>query len=210
MGIIPSEHIPIDLVHPNDWNPNHMQGKVYEFLKKNISSKGFYQPIVVIKDPNSEGYVIIDGEHRWRAAKESGFEEIEVKVLDIPLTLAKAETINANRIKGIFNPLELGGLLNTIKLELPSDILLDDICVIPPLEIELLTDISNEMDLGKEGREEIKKVQKNFQISLRFENKNDCDEVKELLVALLNRSEEVNMNGTIVKRALEAYLAETA
>jgi hypothetical protein len=58
------------------------------------------------------------------------------------------------------------------------------------------------------GREEVKKVQKNFQLMVRFENKKDMTTTKELLNNLLAEDGGVNMNGTMVKRALEAYILE--
>jgi ParB-like chromosome segregation protein Spo0J len=47
-----------------------MKDSVYEFLKKNIRTKGFYQPIICIEENGR--YIIVDGEHRYRAAVEEG------------------------------------------------------------------------------------------------------------------------------------------
>ena len=60
-----------------------------------IEKNGFCQAVVVTSD-----YVIIDGEHRWRAMQELGETEIEVKVLPVTEDEAKLLTINFNETKG--------------------------------------------------------------------------------------------------------------
>ena len=69
--MIESKNVPIDSIHPNSWNPNVMKGSVYEFLKRSIKDLGFVQPVLVTRDGT-----IIDGEHRWKAAKEVGQKEL--------------------------------------------------------------------------------------------------------------------------------------
>jgi hypothetical protein len=109
--IVESKIVPIDSIRPNNYNPNSMRPNIYSFLKKSIKKRGFVQPIVVTKDG-----VIIDGEHRWKALKELGEPEVEVKVLDLTEAEAKAETLNFNLTKGTFDIDKLGKML----LELDS------------------------------------------------------------------------------------------
>ena len=56
---------------PNTYNPNEMTKRQQTTLAKEIKTKGFLQPILVNKQ-----HIIIDGEHRWRAAQEAKLEEI--------------------------------------------------------------------------------------------------------------------------------------
>lgn len=104
--LIESKIVPIDSVRPNDWNLNEMEDSVYQFLKQNIKKRGFTDAILVTKEGT-----IIDGEHRWRAMKEVGATEIEVKVLDLTDEEAKAETTNRSLLRGTMNQEKLALIL---------------------------------------------------------------------------------------------------
>jgi hypothetical protein len=99
-----------------------MKGSVYDFLKRSIKKHGFIQPIVITK----EG-VIIDGEHRWKALKELGSSQVEVKVLNITEAEAKANTINFNLTKGILDVDALGKLLLELDSEWGKDLLQENL-----------------------------------------------------------------------------------
>lgn len=51
-----------------------------EELAKSISENGVIQPILVVKDEN--GYTIVAGERRWRAAKKAGLTKIPAIIKD--------------------------------------------------------------------------------------------------------------------------------
>ena len=104
--LVESKIVPIDEIRENTYNPNVMRDSVYQFLKRSIKKRGFVQPIIVTKDG-----VIIDGEHRYKACKELGMPEVEVKVLNLTEEEAKSETLNFNLTKGTFDIDLLGRLL---------------------------------------------------------------------------------------------------
>lgn len=54
--------------------------KKLEELAKSIEENGVIQPILVVKDEN--GYTIVAGERRWRAAKKAGLKEIPAIIKD--------------------------------------------------------------------------------------------------------------------------------
>ena len=116
MKFIESKRVPIDSIKPNSYNPNVIKGSVYDFLKRSIKKVGFVQPIVVTSDG-----VIIDGEHRWKACKDNGETEIEVKVLAISESEAKAATINFNMTKGVLDADKLGKMLLEMEREMGGD-----------------------------------------------------------------------------------------
>lgn len=122
MKMVESKIVPIDSIHPNKWNPNQMKGNVYDFLKRSIKKRGFIQPIVV-----TEEGTIIDGEHRFKALKELGATEVEVKVLHISEADAKAETINFNLTKGVLDVDKLGKLLLELDSEWGKDLLKENV-----------------------------------------------------------------------------------
>lgn len=66
----------IGSIHINSWNPKHPNAKEYDNVKRSIEVNGFAQPILVRRD--GEQYEIIDGQHRYLAAKELGYNEIYI------------------------------------------------------------------------------------------------------------------------------------
>lgn len=78
--------IPIDSVIPNDWNDNVMGEDMFEHLGLTMSRFGNLQPILVWDRRKSTDYsgkmIIVDGEHRWRAAKDNGDTEISCVIID--------------------------------------------------------------------------------------------------------------------------------
>ena len=53
--------VPIEMVSPNDYNPNSVAGKEMDLLYTSIKQDGYTQPVVTIHDPKRNRYVIIDG-----------------------------------------------------------------------------------------------------------------------------------------------------
>jgi hypothetical protein len=77
------EYVPIDSLLPNPWNPNVQDAATFEMLVQSILDDGFDTPILVRADN-----VIIDGEHRWRAAQDPriGMTEIPIVRMDVSQT----------------------------------------------------------------------------------------------------------------------------
>lgn len=83
------------VLKPNQYNPNKQDETEFELLKLSIQKDGFTLPVVANKDN-----VIIDGEHRWRAALALGLPEIPVVPLDLDETRMKLSTIRHNKARG--------------------------------------------------------------------------------------------------------------
>ncbi len=65
----------IDRLSPNDYQPRlQMDDARLEELAASIKANGVIQPIVVRK--TAEGYRIIAGERRWRAARRAGLTRV--------------------------------------------------------------------------------------------------------------------------------------
>lgn len=95
--------LPIESVQPNPWNPNEMDEHVYARLVDEIDENGFISPINVV--PMEDGsYRIIGGEHRWRAAKELGYTDIQCVILEDARwsdeDLQKFQTVKLNILSG--------------------------------------------------------------------------------------------------------------
>lgn len=97
--------IKISLIKPNKLQPRKAfnEEKLRE-LKDSIKEKGIIQPVIV--RTTEEGYELIAGERRFRAAKELGHEEIPVIIKEVndadSLELALIENIQREEL----NPVE--------------------------------------------------------------------------------------------------------
>lgn len=93
--------VPIDKVIANDYNPNSVAPPEMKLLRLSIEEDGYTQPIVTFYDDAEDIYVIIDGFHRYRCAKEYfDLKEVPVSVVDKPLQDRIASTIRHNRARG--------------------------------------------------------------------------------------------------------------
>jgi ParB family chromosome partitioning protein len=100
--------VDIDLLSPNDHQPRRTFDEgLLEELARSIQAKGVIQPLLV--RPSGNGYRIIAGERRWRAAQRAGLMKVPVVVRDVPgdtaqqhLELALIENIQRENL----NPLE--------------------------------------------------------------------------------------------------------
>lgn len=93
--ILEAEMWEIDRLRPNDWNPNAMDDKTYELARLSIEEEGFSDPIDV--DPTG---LILDGEHRWRLAKDMGMTHVPVFIKERYNEDAKITTIRKDRTHG--------------------------------------------------------------------------------------------------------------
>lgn len=96
----------LDQIKPNEYNPNRQSDNDFDLLLRSITEDGFTQPIVAVRtaddDPNKGEYpfTIVDGEHRWRAASELGYEEVPLAVVPMTLEQARIATLRHNRARG--------------------------------------------------------------------------------------------------------------
>jgi ParB family chromosome partitioning protein len=80
--LAPTTEVDVDQISPNEHQPRHrMEDARLDELAQSIKSNGVIQPIVVRK--MAEGYRIIAGERRWRAAQRAGLTRVPVVVRDV-------------------------------------------------------------------------------------------------------------------------------
>lgn len=98
--------VPIDMVEPNDYNPNSVAVKEMSLLYTSISHDGYTQPIVTIYDPAKKKYIIVDGFHRYFTAKkhkdilERNCGMLPIVVIDKDINERMAATVRHNRARG--------------------------------------------------------------------------------------------------------------
>ena len=94
-----------DLLRPNKFQPRtQMDDARIDDLARSIRANGIIQPIVVRKV--EQGYEIIAGERRWRAAQRAGLHRVPVVVRDIPEDRLLAVALIENVQREDLNPIE--------------------------------------------------------------------------------------------------------
>lgn len=115
--------VDIEQVTPNDYNPNIMADAKFEMLGEDVGAEGMDQPLVVRPDPDNEGrYVIVDGEHRYRAAKAAGHSKVLVTVKDWDETTAKLRTIRRNLLRGELDRAKFTRLVQEVSKDTELDV----------------------------------------------------------------------------------------
>jgi ParB-like chromosome segregation protein Spo0J len=106
------EYMPVMGLKPNAYNPNRQNEHDFQLLLRSITEDGFTQPVVAVViskehllDEKFKGYkvgdiVIVDGEHRWRAAQHLGLTEIPVVKVTMTPEQMRIATLRHNRARG--------------------------------------------------------------------------------------------------------------
>jgi len=97
--------LPLDALKPGKYQPRtKMDEASLQELAASIRAQGIMQPILV--RPLGNGYEIIAGERRWRAARLVGLAEVPTLVREIPDEAAAAMSLIENIQRENLNPLE--------------------------------------------------------------------------------------------------------
>lgn len=83
-GSSPLRMLPLASIRPLPGNPRkHFDETALAELAASIASRGVIQPIIVRPHPEGEGYQLVAGERRWRAAQKARIHEIPALVRDL-------------------------------------------------------------------------------------------------------------------------------
>lgn len=97
--------LPLERLQRGRYQPRtHMAPEALNELAESIRAQGVVQPILV--RPLKEGFEIIAGERRWRAAQIAGLSEVPVIVRDIPDQAAMAVALIENIQREGLSPIE--------------------------------------------------------------------------------------------------------
>jgi ParB family chromosome partitioning protein len=101
-----SIELDIDLIKPNPYQPRkHFDKDALRELSESIVEHGLIQPIAVVLD--SDQYIIVAGERRYRATQLAGLDKIKANILDIDLNRLRELAIIENIQREELNPIEL-------------------------------------------------------------------------------------------------------
>lgn len=93
------KRVPIHHICQNPWNPNVQSEKMFSKGIASVKEFGLMGSILVREHVGL--YEILDGEHRWRYAKELGYTEMDVDSLgEISDDRAKILTVLLNNLRG--------------------------------------------------------------------------------------------------------------
>jgi len=78
------QHVAIGSIRPLPGQPRrHFDEAAIAELADSISARGLLQPIILRRSPDGEGYQLVAGERRWRAAQRAGLHQIPALVRDL-------------------------------------------------------------------------------------------------------------------------------
>lgn len=78
------QHVAVGSIRPLPGQPRrHFDEGAIAELANSIAARGLLQPIIVRAAPDGEGYQLVAGERRWRAAQRAGLHQIPALVRDL-------------------------------------------------------------------------------------------------------------------------------
>ena len=107
--------IAIEKLHSGPYQPRmDMDEESMNELADSIRAHGIIQPIIARESTTRDGYEIIAGERRWRAAQRVSIHEVPVIVRAIPDKAAMAMALIENIQREDLNPVEEANLLKRL------------------------------------------------------------------------------------------------
>lgn len=136
--------VPIGNVRPNGYNYNAQSPAVFNKLVESMRRFGFTLPIIV-RELAKGKFEIIDGEHRWRGAKELAMPEVRV------INLGKVTDERAKQLTIILN--ELGGSPDQVRLaellrDINTDVTFDELAKVMPYSDKELNALIDAVDFS--------------------------------------------------------------
>lgn len=107
--------IALDSLVPGQYQPRQaMDPEALDALAQSIGTQGVVQPLVVRQRSDGQGYEIIAGERRWRAARKAGLKAVPAVVRALSEEAAMAIALIENIQREDLNPLEVSTALKRL------------------------------------------------------------------------------------------------
>jgi ParB family chromosome partitioning protein len=114
-----AKEIPVERIDPDPDQPRRtLDAARLEELVESIRREGVLQPIVVRYDTETNRYVILHGERRWRASSAAGLAVIPALVRDVPPERRLLQQLMENIVRDDLNPVDRAGALRALKTQL--------------------------------------------------------------------------------------------
>jgi hypothetical protein len=102
--------------HPN--NSNVQSKHVFKELKESIQAGGFDEPLIVVPRKDTEGYYVVSGNHRFKAGKELGYDQLPCIVReDWDAVEAKIQLVRRNYVRGQIDRVAFTESVNLLSTE---------------------------------------------------------------------------------------------
>jgi len=109
------ERIGVDLLLEHSGNPNRMSKSNFRKLVGHIKESGDYEPVIVRRHPEKEGfYEILNGHHRTKALRELGHKRIDCVVWDVDDAGSLMLLATLNRLNGRDDARKRAKLINEL------------------------------------------------------------------------------------------------
>jgi ParB family transcriptional regulator, chromosome partitioning protein len=107
--------IEIARIHPDPSQPRRtFDPDRLDELVASIKAEGILQPIVVRFDTETDRYVIVHGERRWRASKRAGLREVPAIVRDVPVERRLVQQLMENVVRDDLNAVDRAAALRAL------------------------------------------------------------------------------------------------
>lgn len=101
------EEIPVDRIQPNPRQPRaNFDAEELKELADSLREHGVIQPLLVTQSEGGEGYTLIAGERRLRAAQEAGLKTVPVVIREVTEQQQLEMAVIENLQRTDLNPLE--------------------------------------------------------------------------------------------------------
>lgn len=99
------QHVAVDLIRPNSYQPRaDFDDEAHEALAASVKELGVLQPLLVRRD--GDGFELIAGERRWRAAQAAGLAEVPVIIREADNMASLEQALVENLHREDLNALE--------------------------------------------------------------------------------------------------------
>lgn len=164
----PNEHreISVDLLVPNENNPNKMSKRAFNLLVDNLAQVGFTDPILVRPLDNGK-FRIVGGHHRLEAALTLGYTVVPCTIITNPEfddDMEAFQLMRHNMIKGSLDPESFVKLYEKVQEKYSNDQLADafgfeDQAMLDKMVKAAARDLPTEMKAQfKEAAKEVKTI----------------------------------------------------
>lgn len=144
----------VDNLNPNDYNPNVVYNRELELIEHSILTNGWIQPILINKE--EDGYVIIDGFHRYSLSRNSAKLRTKFKgkvpcaIMELPKEERMLLTIRINRAKGSHIACKMSEIIKTLveTYEMSIERIMKEIgATKDEIELLLMDDVFKKLDI---------------------------------------------------------------
>lgn len=138
-------------MYGNPWNPQEMDGSTFNRLVQEMAENGLLEtPVVVEREREGKHFMIIGGEHRWKASQVLGWKTIACTIYD-----GKGVSDDQFLKKMVVKLNQLHGKLNVQKFLSMYDDLISQMDEQQMVEAFALTDASVMKEIVKETRKQL-------------------------------------------------------